>query len=41
MSAIFLPLTLALAIGFLRPIKGATVGMMLSLNMLKPDPTAT
>jgi uncharacterized protein (DUF983 family) len=41
MSAIFLPLTLALALGLIRPIKGATVGLMLNLNMLKSDPTAT
>ena len=40
MSAIFLPLTLALAIGLIRPIKGGTVGLMLNLNMLKSDPTA-
>jgi uncharacterized protein (DUF983 family) len=37
MSAIFLPLTLILALGLLRPIKGATVGAMVTLNMLKPD----
>jgi uncharacterized protein (DUF983 family) len=36
MSAIFLPLTLVLALALLRPIKGATVGAMLSLNLLKP-----
>jgi uncharacterized protein (DUF983 family) len=40
MSAIFLPLTLALALGLIRPIKGGTVGLMLNLNMLKSDPTA-
>lgn len=39
MSAIFLPLTLVLALGLLRPIKGGTVGLMLTLNMLKNDPT--
>jgi uncharacterized protein (DUF983 family) len=37
LSAIFLPLTLVLALGLLRPIKGATVGAMLSFNMLKSD----
>ena len=37
MSAIFLPLTVILALGLIRPIKGATVGLMLSFNMLKPD----
>jgi uncharacterized protein (DUF983 family) len=41
MSAMFLPLTLALAVGLLRPIKGGTIGAMTSLDMLKPgDPTA-
>jgi len=41
MSAMFLPLTLALSLGLLRPIKGATIGAMTSLDMLKPgDPTA-
>ena len=38
MSAIFLPLTLFLALGLLRPIKGGTVGLMLRLNMLKTEP---
>jgi uncharacterized protein (DUF983 family) len=37
LSAIFLPLTLILAIGMLRPVKGATVGLMLAFNMLKSD----
>jgi uncharacterized protein (DUF983 family) len=37
MSAIFLPLTLVLAVGLLRPVKGGTVGLMLKLNMLKAD----
>jgi uncharacterized protein (DUF983 family) len=37
LSAIFVPLTVVLAIGLLRPIKGATVGLMLSFNMLKTD----
>jgi uncharacterized protein (DUF983 family) len=41
MSAIFLPLTFLLALGLLRPIKGATVGLMLNLNMLKSDAAAT
>jgi uncharacterized protein (DUF983 family) len=38
LSVVFLPLTLALSLGLLRPIKGAIVGLMLSFNMLKPDP---
>ena len=37
LSAIFVPLTLVLALGFLRPVKGATVGLMLAFNMLKSD----
>jgi uncharacterized protein (DUF983 family) len=37
MAAIFVPLTLILALGLLRPVKGATVGLMLSFNMLKSD----
>lgn len=41
MSAIFVPLTLLLSLGLLRPIKGGTVGMMLTLNMLKSDAAET
>jgi uncharacterized protein (DUF983 family) len=41
MSAIFLPLTFFLALGLLRPVKGGTVGLMLNLNMLKSDASAT
>jgi uncharacterized protein (DUF983 family) len=37
MSVIFVPLTVILALGLIRPVKGATVGLMLSFNMLKPD----
>ena len=37
LSAIFVPLTIALAVGLIRPVKGATVGLMLSFNMLKSD----
>jgi len=37
MCVIFLPLTLFLSLGLLRPIKGGTVGLMLTLNMLKTD----
>ena len=36
-AAIFLPLTLALALGLLRPVKGATVGLMLQLGMVPAD----
>ena len=40
MSAIFLPLTAAMSLALLRPIKGGVVGVMLNLNMLKSDPPA-
>ncbi len=36
-AAIWLPLTVILSVGLLRPIKGATVGLMLKLGMLKTD----
>lgn len=36
-AAIWLPLTLGLTLALLRPIKGATVGLMLKLGMLKSD----
>lgn len=32
-AAIFLPFTLALCLGLLRPVKGATIGLMLQLGM--------
>lgn len=35
LAAVFLPLTVVLSMGLIRPIKGATVGAMLSFNMLK------
>jgi uncharacterized protein (DUF983 family) len=37
LTAVCVPLTIALVLGLLRPVKGATVGLMLTLNMLKPD----
>ena len=38
LASIFLPLTLFLALGLIQPVKGATVGLMLTFNMLKePD----
>ena len=40
MMSIFVPLTVALTLSLIRPIKGGTVGLMLNLNMLKSDPTA-
>ena len=36
-AAIFLPLAAALTLGLLRPVKGATLGLMLRLNMVKTD----
>ncbi len=38
LGAIFLPLTLFLALGLLRPVKGGTIGLMLSMGMLKSEP---
>jgi uncharacterized protein (DUF983 family) len=38
MAAIFLPLTLALALALLRPTKGVVVGVILALDMLKSEP---
>lgn len=35
-AVIWLPLTIVMSLGLLRPIKGATVGLMLKLGMLKP-----
>lgn len=35
-SAIWLPATVALAVGLMRPVKGATIGLMLRLGMTKP-----
>ena len=37
MAAIFLPLTTVLALAVLRPVKGAMVGLMLKLGMLKSE----
>ncbi len=36
-AAIWLPLTLIMALALLRPIKGATVGLMLKLGLMKSD----
>jgi uncharacterized protein (DUF983 family) len=33
-AAIFLPLTLAMSLGLLRPVKGALIGLMLQLGMV-------
>jgi uncharacterized protein (DUF983 family) len=35
-AAIFLPLTLALCMGLLRPVKGATIGLMMQLGLVQP-----
>lgn len=37
MSLIFLPLTLALTLALLRPIKGATVGAMVTFGMIQHE----
>jgi uncharacterized protein (DUF983 family) len=37
LAAIFLPLTAMLCLALLRPVKGATVGLMLKLGLLKSD----
>ncbi len=38
LAAIFLPLTLVLALALLRPVKGAVLGAMLTLGLLQPGP---
>jgi uncharacterized protein (DUF983 family) len=40
LTAVFVPLTLFLSLGLIRPIKGAIVGAMLTFNMLKSDAEA-
>jgi uncharacterized protein (DUF983 family) len=40
LSVIFVPMTVVLAVGLIRPVKGATVGLMLNFNMLKSDAEA-
>jgi uncharacterized protein (DUF983 family) len=40
-AAIFLPATLALALGLLRPVKGAVLGLMLRLGMVTQPPLPT
>jgi uncharacterized protein (DUF983 family) len=36
-AALWIPLTIFLALAFLQPIKGATVGLMLKLGILKTE----
>lgn len=38
-AAFFLPAALVLTLALLRPVKGATLGLMLKLNMVKTDDT--
>jgi uncharacterized protein (DUF983 family) len=38
LAVTFLPLTLALALALLRPIKGAIVGVIVAFDMLKSEP---
>jgi uncharacterized protein (DUF983 family) len=35
-AAIFMPLALAMCVGLLRPVKGATIGLMLQLGLVEP-----
>ncbi len=39
-AALWLPVTLVMSLALLRPIKGATVGVMTACNMLKPSERA-
>ena len=39
-AAILLPLTVGLAVGLLRPVKGATLGWMLKVGLVKQDDAA-
>jgi uncharacterized protein (DUF983 family) len=39
LMAIFVPLTLVLAIGLLRPVKGGVLGVMVTMGMLGSTPT--
>ena len=36
-AAVFLPLALVMTLGLLRPVKGATLGLMVKLGMVKSD----
>ena len=36
-AAIFIPVALIMTLGLLRPVKGATLGLMLTLGMVKTD----
>jgi len=36
-AAIFLPLTLVMTFALMQPVKGATVGLMLHVGLMKPD----
>lgn len=37
LGVIFLPLTVLMCLALLRPVKGATLGLMLKLGLMKPD----
>ena len=39
-AAIWVPLTLIMTLGLLRPIKGAAVGLMLRLGLMSPEANA-
>lgn len=36
LAALFLPLTAALTLGLLRPVKGATLGLLVAFGLMKP-----
>ena len=38
LAAIFLPLTLVLAVGLLRPVKGGVLGVMVTMGLLEESP---
>ena len=37
LAAVFVPMTVLLAVGLLQPVKGATVGLMLRLGLVRDD----
>ena len=39
LTLIFVPLTVALALGLLRPVKGGVLAVMVAMGMLEPTPT--
>lgn len=39
LTLVFVPLTVALALGLLRPVKGGVLAVMVAMGMLEPTPT--